>query len=238
MAVALECYNVFVHLERLAKVYPGGKRALFSPDFHWGYHDGQILRLGAMSDYALFDIECKLKSLGLRAGKDYGGFSLPWLEMTNLYNIEAVELKGKPTGTLIHYGNFQAFIYGEIHPKEHVLSIMIEDSGRYLVLKAKSESNYALPSVPLNPKEPAIATISRYLKKTLAMDITRIERHREADTENRMQYRSAFRVIPTFHEVLRKPRGMDFDWISSEAKDNITKFVEEIDITTERPPFC
>lgn len=211
MAVAIEFINILVNMDRLAEVYPGGRASLLSPNFKWGYHDGEILRLGAMNDYDSHLIIKDLERLGLEPKKDFGGFSLPWLEFTNLFDRIAVKLKGSTNGLLIHSDNFQEHLDMGIKAKDHHLLLFIEKENEYLVIE-NSNGTLSMPTTPVEVRKTAVVTISNYLKKRFKMDIHAIERIPQADVDLPNQYRTAFKITPAWHSHFIKPRGLMVNW--------------------------
>jgi len=181
MAVACECINIFVRFDSLAKVLPGGKTALYDPDRTWGYHDGQIVRLGAMEPLGASLLVDELKKMGLKAGRDFGGFDVPWLEISSNYPYTAVELKGKPNGILIDSGNFKDFLCGRLKPKRMRATAVIQDEGNTLLVRDKNARLFSLPGGELKRNEPALAAAIRELNEELGLTASQAERIRDAD---------------------------------------------------------
>jgi len=181
MAVACECMNIFVLFDSLAKVFPGGENALYDPERTWGYHDGQIVRLGAMEPFSESQLVDELEKMGLKAGQDFGGFDVPWLEISSDYRFTAVELKGKPNGILIDAGNFEDFLSGRLKPKRMRATAVIQEEGKTLLVRDKNAGRFSLPGGGLKRNEPVLAAAIRELKEELGLTASQAERISDAD---------------------------------------------------------
>jgi hypothetical protein len=75
MPVLCECINVFVRFESLANVFPSLRSGDESAEVGLSplWHDGEVVRLGAMNDLDIQLIIDKLKRSGLKPRKDFGG---------------------------------------------------------------------------------------------------------------------------------------------------------------------
>ncbi|XEI32097.1 hypothetical protein NMD14_15230 [Aeromonas veronii] len=221
MAVAISCMNIFVHFDRLADVFPGGRAALWDPDFFWGYHDGRILRLGAMNDYDAAMIHGQLSEWGLQAGKDYGGFNLPWLELTNLYSEPAVQFKGETGGELIHDGNFHEFLHRGDIKKTNQLTLLIEDSRGWLLSKEPGASCYTFPTLTLSCKESPLVTIGKYIHKKTKLNVENIIRLGKLDYTDNEHYHSFYHITLPWFEHLKKRRSSRFYWWDGKQQTDI-----------------
>jgi len=181
MAVACECMNIFVRFDSLARALPGGASALSDPTQTWGYHDGQIVRLGAMDPYREAMLVQELEKMGLKAGRDFGGFDVPWLEISSDYPYTAVELKGKPNGILINAGNFDDFLTGRLRPKRMRATAVVQVEGKTLLVRDKMAHRFSLPGGAPKRNEPALAAAIRELKEELGLTASQAERIRDAD---------------------------------------------------------
>lgn len=83
MPVLCECINVFVRFESLATVFPSLRSGVESAEVGLSplWHDGEVVRLGAMNYLDIQLIIDRLKRSGLKPRKDFGGFDAKWLEV-------------------------------------------------------------------------------------------------------------------------------------------------------------
>ena len=116
MALYCECINVFVRLDRLERAVPGVRTAASSEAMFPGFwHDGELARIGAMNDFDAHLIVTRLNELGLKPGRDFGGFDLPWLDTEpEGFLSGAVALKGGHSRVLVGPHNFDAFLDGKL----------------------------------------------------------------------------------------------------------------------------
>lgn len=185
MAVEYECGCIFVKVSALAKKYPGGLDAIMNSEKGPGWwHDGQImLYCSAMEPMSLFFAAEDLKKMGLREGRDFGGFDAPWVEINPDDVSGGVGLVGAPTGRLIGAGNFEEFCRLPAHKKSQRLrgTAVIRRENAVLLVREHNKQAYSLPGGTLKKSEPAISGAVREVYEELGLTATQAIRRRSAD---------------------------------------------------------
>ena len=214
MAVEIEFINIFVRLETLAKVFPGGRNALWDPEKTWGTHDGEIVRIGAMDDYAVISVVETLKSWGLKAGKDFGGFDLPWLELNPDYAKGCVELRGHHNGLMIGPHNFDDFLQGKVKPLTLRGTAIVQQEEKVLLVKEKKDDYFSLPGGSLKKGEPALAAAIRELYEELGLSAIKAERMHAADFNGSFRRHLISRIEVEFGSkiILNRKELSDYLW--------------------------
>ncbi len=214
MAVRVECINLLVRFDALAKVYPGGESALWDPQRTCGIHDGEIVRLGAMSDHALWQMGDWLESLGLKAGKDFGGFDLPGIELHPDYASGCVGLRGSKNQRIIGDDNFEEFLLGKVKAPTLRGTAIVQRDGKILLVKEKNDRSFSLPGGSLRKGEPALAAAVRELYEELGLCATKAERLYAADHTGPIRRHLVSRIDICDHAkiVLDRKELSDYLW--------------------------
>lgn len=119
MPVLCECINVFVKFDSLATAFPSLRWSNYPVEAGLSplWHDGEVVRLGAMNDLDIQLIIAKLKRSGLKPLKDFGGFDVEWLEVD--WEGEGgvtVSLKGGAAVVTVGAHNFEDFVREHLRP--------------------------------------------------------------------------------------------------------------------------
>lgn len=231
MAVRIECINILVRFDRLARVYPGGEAALWDAERVPNcWHDGQIVRFGSMNDLSAEMIISWLKEMGLKSGLDFGGFDLPWLEMSPEDAPSGVGRRGKPTGVLIGADNFTDFLEGKVKTKRLRATAVVQQEGLILLVRDKGKAIFSLPGGGVKEREPSIAAAIRELYEELGLQTKHATRSSHADYDGLKSRHLVSQItIPEGSKILLDKRELvEYLWWDGLPGPRIYPHVTEI----------
>lgn len=223
MPVLMECINVFVLYKKLIKVFPGGEPALNEACLSGGiWHDGFLVRFGAMNEFDMELIVGDLKNWGLKPGKDFG-FDEPWIEHSpDGFSAPCVALKGELNAPLVGPHNINDFLGGKVKPLRRRATVIIQHDEKVLLVRDRGKKSYSLPGGKVERKEQPLCAAIRELYEELSMRAVKVERCPQAD------YNAAYNshivcVIESDDQPLINRRELD-DYLWWDRKKEIARY--------------
>ncbi len=183
-----------------------------------------------MNDFAIMEVANWLTMLGLEAGKDFGGFVLPGIEVDPDYAPGCVGLRGRLNGLIIGYDNFEDFLCGKIEPAILRGTAIVQRGEKILLVKEKNDTSFSLPGGTLRPGEPALAAAVREIYEELGLYATRAERLYKADCQGvaRRHLVSRLDIHETAEIQLDRKELSDYLWWDGLSNISLAPHVKSV----------
>ncbi len=224
MPVMIECINVLVPYKKLIKVFPGGKIAFDESCLNGTgfWHDGHLVRFGAMNDIDMAMIINQFKGWGLRPRRDFG-FDESWIEHSpEGFLPGCVALKGELDAPLIGPDNFDAFMRGQIKALRRRATIIVQREKKTLLVRDRGKTRYSLPGGKIERKELSLCAAIRELYEELGMRAIKAERQPERDFDGSFNKHMVCWIESNDDPVINRKELDDYLWW--DGKQNIPRY--------------
>ena len=214
MPVTIECINVLVPYKKLIKVFPGGQNAFDESCLNGGsiWHDGHLVRFGAMNDFDIELIISQLKDWGLKPNRDFG-FHESWIEHSpDGFPSFCVALKGELDAPLIGPHNFDDFLRGQIKTLRRRATIIIRREEKTLLVRDRGKDRYSLPGGKIERKELSLVAAIRELYEELGMRAIKAERQPHYDFEASFNRHIVCLIESNDDPVINRKELEDYLW--------------------------
>ena len=224
MPVLLEFISVLIPYKKMIRVFPGGKSALDSVCLEGGgmWHDGHLVRLGAMSQMDIMFIEEELKSWGLRPKRDFG-FAVPWVELNpEGFETACAALRGMADTPLVGAHNFEDFLQGRLKATRRRATAIVRRGSQVLLVRDRGATSYSLPGGRIEAQEVALAAAIRELYEELNMRSQGGRRKPECDYAGSVSHHLACELESTDQPSITTRELDDFIWW--DQKEDIPRY--------------